>query len=47
MAEAWARHLKRDAIEPYSAGIETHGLNSAAVGVMAEAKEIHETGGMQ
>jgi len=37
MAEGWARHLKRDVIEPYSAGIETHGLNPLAVKVMAEA----------
>lgn len=37
MAEGWARHLKGDVIEPYSAGIETHGLNPAAVKVMAEA----------
>jgi arsenate reductase (thioredoxin) len=37
MAEGWARHLKGDVIEPYSAGIETHGLNPHAVQVMAEA----------
>jgi arsenate reductase len=37
MAEGWARHLKADTIEPYSAGIETHGLNPNAVWVMAEA----------
>jgi arsenate reductase len=37
MAEGWARHLKGDAIEPYSAGIESHGLNPLAVKVMAEA----------
>ena len=37
MAEGWARHLKDDAIEAYSAGIETHGLNPHAVQVMAEA----------
>ncbi|MCI0500092.1 MAG: arsenate reductase ArsC [Planctomycetales bacterium] len=37
MAEGWARHLKGDSIEPYSAGIETHGLNPYAVRVMAEA----------
>ena len=36
MAEGWARHLKADTIEPYSAGIETHGLNPNAVKVMAE-----------
>jgi len=37
MAEGWARHLKSDLIEPFSAGIEIHGLNSKAVQVMAEA----------
>jgi arsenate reductase len=37
MAEGWARHLKGDLIEAYSAGIETHGLNPNAVKVMAEA----------
>ncbi len=37
MAEGWARHLKGDLIEPYSAGIEVHGLNANAVRVMAEA----------
>jgi arsenate reductase len=36
MAEGWARHLKKDVLEPYSAGIETHGLNPNAVKVMAE-----------
>jgi arsenate reductase len=37
MAEGWARHLKSDEIEVYSAGIETHGLNQSAVKAMAEA----------
>ena len=37
MAEGWARYLKGDEIEAYSAGIETHGLNPNAVKVMAEA----------
>lgn len=37
MAEGWTRRLKSDVIEPYSAGIETHGLNPNAVKVMAEA----------
>jgi arsenate reductase (thioredoxin) len=36
MAEGWARHLKHEFIEPYSAGIEKHGLNPHAVKVMAE-----------
>jgi len=37
MAEGWARHLKTDIIDAYSAGIEKHGLNPLAVKVMAEA----------
>lgn len=37
MAEGWARALKSDRIEPYSAGIEAHGLNPNAVAVMHEA----------
>jgi arsenate reductase len=37
MAEGWARRLKGGALEAYSAGIETHGLNPNAVKVMAEA----------
>jgi len=37
MAEGWARALKSDAFEAFSAGIEKHGLNPHAVRVMAEA----------
>lgn len=37
MAEGWARHLKGDVLNAYSAGIETHGLNPNAVRVMKEA----------
>jgi len=37
MAEGWTRHLKGSLIEPYSAGIEPHGLDPNAVKVMAEA----------
>lgn len=37
MAEGWARTLKGDDINAYSAGITTHGLNLCAVKVMAEA----------
>ncbi len=37
MAEGWTRALKSDAIEVYSAGVETHGLNPNAVKVMDEA----------
>ncbi len=36
MAEGWARHLKADVLEAFSAGIEAHGLNPLAVKVMAE-----------
>lgn len=36
MAEGWARKLKGDRIEAYSAGMETHGLNPSAVQVMSE-----------
>ena len=37
MAEGWAKQLKDDVIEPYSAGVEPHGMNARAVKVMAEA----------
>lgn len=37
MAEGWARHLRGDTIEAYSAGTEPHGMNARAVRVMAEA----------
>jgi arsenate reductase len=37
MAEGWARSLLADQIEPYSAGIEAHGMNPHAVQVMGEA----------
>jgi arsenate reductase (thioredoxin) len=37
MAEGWARQLKGDRFEVYSAGIERHGMNQDAVRVMAEA----------
>lgn len=37
MAEGWARHLHGDVLEPYSAGIEKHGMNPHAVEVMADA----------
>jgi arsenate reductase len=56
MAEGWARQLKGDAVEAYSAGIETHGLNPLAVKVMAEAgvdisrqhsKQVDELGAVE
>ncbi len=37
MAEGWARHLKPDTIDAYSAGVEPHGMNARAVRVMREA----------
>lgn len=37
MAEGWARSLRGDALEAYSAGVEPHGMNSRAVRVMREA----------
>ena len=37
MAEGWAKAMKGDRIDAFSAGIETHGLNPRAVKVMAEA----------
>ncbi len=37
MAEGWARALRSGAIEAWSAGVESHGLNPYAVRVMAEA----------
>jgi arsenate reductase len=37
MAEGWARHLKPQVFDVWSAGIETHDLNPNAVRVMAEA----------
>jgi arsenate reductase len=36
MAEGWAKQLKGDVIEPYSAGIEPCGLDPIAVKIMAE-----------
>lgn len=37
MAEGWARVLKNESIEAYSAGVEKHGMNPFAVKVMGEA----------
>jgi len=37
MAEGWARHMKFDVIEAYSAGVWPAGVSSRAVQVMAEA----------
>lgn len=37
MAEGWVRHLKKDVLQSFSAGIEKHGLDPLAVKVMDEA----------
>jgi arsenate reductase (thioredoxin) len=37
MAEGWAKRLLPDEVEPYSAGIEPHGLDPLAVEAMKEA----------
>jgi arsenate reductase len=37
MAEGWARHLKSEIIEPYSAGVAPAKINSRAIAVMKEA----------
>ena len=37
MAEGWTRHLLAEQVEPYSAGIEAHGMNTNAIRVMKEA----------
>ena len=37
IAEGWARHLKGDVIEAYSAGIRPIGVNPRAIKVMTEA----------
>ena len=37
MAEGWARHLKGDVIEAFSAGVDPHGMNADAIRVMDEA----------
>ena len=36
MAEGWTRHLKKDLLQPSSAGIEKHGLDPLAIKVMDE-----------
>ncbi len=40
MAEGWARQLLGDRMDPYSAGIEAHGMNPNAVRVMREAGDV-------
>lgn len=37
MAEGWARKLKGDVIDAYSAGVDPHSMNARAIRVMNEA----------
>ena len=37
MAEGWAKALRGDVVEAYSAGVAVHGMNANAVKVMGEA----------
>jgi arsenate reductase len=37
MAEGWAKHLKSESVDAYSAGTNPHGLNPLAIKAMAEA----------
>ena len=37
MAEGWARHLRGDSIEPFSAGVAPQKVSSRAIAVMKEA----------
>jgi arsenate reductase len=37
MAEGWAKHLKGNVIDAYSAGTHRHGMNQVAVEVMLDA----------
>jgi arsenate reductase len=55
MAEGWARALKGDSIDAYSAGVEARGLDPRAVRAMAEvdvdisgqhSKRVPELGGL-
>jgi len=36
MAEGWARYLKKDSLEAWSAGVDPHGMNPRAIQVMSE-----------
>lgn len=56
MAEGLCRHYRGDLINPFSAGIETHGLNPLAVKAMAElgidisghsSKTVHDLEGRE
>src|SRR5205807_658444 len=37
MAEGWARQLRSNSIDAYSAGVEPHGMNPRAIAVMKQA----------
>src|SRR3954454_3072230 len=46
MAEGWAKQLKADRVQAYSAGVDPHGMNPRAVRAMAEAGvDISEAAG--
>jgi arsenate reductase len=56
MAEGWARKVRPDVIDAYSAGVEPHGMYARAVKVMSEAgvdisghhsKHVNELGDVQ
>lgn len=56
MAEGWAKHLKREVLDAYSAGTRPQGLNPLAVKVMREAgvdisthasKHVGDLGGVE
>lgn len=56
MAEGWARYLKGDVVEAYSAGMRAIGVNEWAIKVMGEAgvdismhtsKNVEELGGIE
>jgi arsenate reductase len=38
MAEGWAKALKADVVQAYSAGVEPHGMNARAIKVMQEVR---------
>lgn len=37
MAEGWTRYMRGNVIEPYSAGVQPHGIDPRAIRAMAEA----------
>lgn len=48
MAEGWAKSLKGDGVDAYSAGVDPHGMNPRAIRAMAEAGvDISESAGFR